>query len=422
MKVMGKSKPLGSLWMRTDRKNKEGECQVLLRYFCRKYVFVGSGIYCKPEEWDSKKGVIKGNGRLVKEKNYRLTKLKEECDRKILNYEGEISPVAIEKLLKTNTSEEFFTCARQLWNEALANKAINPNHHKVRERQLDSMEKWAEENGYKGMTVKELASGEFIREWHNHQVKRMAESSIYIYLMSIMCVCKIMREKGLLSLEEMDNICRVIKSFRRVKEYNEVESKEDKKWLSVEEVKRLEGYTCKTDVQRRVLDLFLFSLYTCGLRISDVLTLEWSHITEDGHIDKHQVKTKSKHKIAPMINDKGRAIIERYRANKRFVFGYFEEDDAISGKEFYHKMSKAEISINNILRKIGKKVGIENLHPHKARHTATVMLLSSGMDTTTVAYLLGHTNTVQIEKTYGDYLKEFKRSKAEQAADILNRI
>ena len=34
----------------------------------------------------------------------------------------------------------------------------------------------------------------------------------------------------------------------------------------------------------------------------------------------------------------------------------------------------------------------------------------------------GHTNTVQTEKTYGDYLKEFKKSKAEQAAEGLNNI
>lgn len=418
---MGK-KPLGTLWMRTDRAKENGECQILLRYFCRKYVFVSTGIYCKPEEWDAKKGIIKGSGRLIKEKNYHLTKTKEECDRKIMNYEGDINPVVIEKLLKNQASDKFFPCARQLWDEALETKSINANHHKVRIYQLSSFEKWADANGYKGMTVKDMVSGEFVRDWYAYQVNRMEASSIYIYLMSLICLFKIMRDKELITSAEKDNICRIIKSFRRAKEYNEVEGKEEKKWLNKEEIRRLESYECKDEQEQRVLDTFLFSLYVCGLRISDVLTLEWSHITDDGHIDKNQVKTKTKHKIAPMVNDKGMSILDRYRGKGKYVFGFFQDDDIIGGKAFYDKMTKTEIYINRVLKRIGKRVGIANLHPHMARHTATVMLLSSGMDTTTVAYLLGHANTAQVEKTYGDFLKEFKRSRAEQAADILNHI
>ena len=130
--IMGARKPLGTLWMRTDRANKDGECQILLRYFCRKYVFVITGIYCKPDEWDAKKGIIKGSGRMIKEKNYLLTKTKEECDRKIMNYDGELNPVVIEKLLKNQSSDKFFEFANQVWDEALEQKRISVSSHKHR--------------------------------------------------------------------------------------------------------------------------------------------------------------------------------------------------------------------------------------------------------------------------------------------------
>ena len=420
---MGARKPLGTLWMRTDRANKDGECQILLRYFCRKYVFVSTGIYCKPDEWDAKKGIIKGSGRLIKEKNYHLTKTKEECDRKIMNYEGELNPVVIEKLLKNQSSDKFFEFANQVWDEALEQKRISVSSHKHRKVQLKIIGDWADNNGYKGITIREMGEGSFFRDFYADRIKVLKESTISTYLITLLAICKMMKEREKMSGEDIERMKEVMKSFRKAREYNDSKEEEKKqKWMERDEVRRLEAYTTDNEKYRKAVDVYLFSLYTCGLRISDVLTLEWSHITDDYHINKAQVKTRTKHKISPKVNNKGKAILERYKGKGKYVFGFFGEDDAIGGKAFYDKMTKTEIYINRVLKRIGKKIGIANLHPHMARHTATVMLLSSGMDTTTVAYLLGHANTAQIEKTYGDFLKEFKRSKAEQAAEVLNNI
>ena len=32
------------------------------------------------------------------------------------------------------------------------------------------------------------------------------------------------------------------------------------------------------DRTREIMDMFLFSFHACGLRVSDIITLEWSHI------------------------------------------------------------------------------------------------------------------------------------------------
>lgn len=420
--IMGK-KPLGTLWMRTDRAKENGECQILLRYFCRKYVFVSTGIYCKPEEWDAKKGVIKGSGRTIKEKNYLLTKTKEECDRKIMNYDGDINPVVIDKLLKNQSSEKFFEYANHVWDEALEQKRISVSSHKHRKVQLKIIGDWANNNGYKGVTIKEMGEGSFFRDFYSDRIRVLKESTISTYLITLLAICKMMKEREKMSGEDIERLKQAMKSFRKAREYNDSKEEEKKqKWMERDEVRRLEGYTTDNEEYRKAVDVYLFSLYTCGLRISDVLTLEWSHITDDYHINKAQVKTRNKHKIAPMVNDKGRAILNRYRGKGKYVFGFFQDDDEIGGEDFYRRLNMMEAAINRRLKTVGKSIGINRINPHLARHTATVMLLSSGMDTTTVAYLLGHSNTAQIEKTYGDYMKEFKRSKAEQAADILNNI
>lgn len=419
---MGK-KPLGTLWMRTDRANKDEECQILLRYFCRKYIFVPTGIYCKPEEWDGKKGIIKGKGRIVTEKNYRLSKMKEECDRKILSYDGELNPVVIEKLLKNQSSEKFFEYANQVWDEALEQKRISVSSHKHRKVQLKIIGEWADNNGYKGVTIKEMGEGSFFRDFYADRIRVLKESTISTYLITLLAICKMMKEREKMSGEDIERMKEVMKSFRKAREYNDSKEEEKKqKWMERDEVRRLEAYTTDNEKYRKAVDVYLFSLYTCGLRISDVLTLEWSHITDDYHINKAQVKTRSKHKISPKVNNKGKAILERYKGKGKYVFGFFDDDYEIGGEDFYRKLNMMEAAINRRLKTVGKQIGISRINPHLARHTATVMLLSSGMDTTTVAYLLGHSNTVQIEKTYGDYLKEFKKSKAEQAANVLDEI
>lgn len=420
--IMGK-KPLGTLWMRTDRANKDEECQILLRYFCRKYIFVPTGIYCKPEEWDGKKGIIKGKGRIVTEKNYRLSKMKEECDRKILSYDGELNPVVIEKLLKNQSSEKFFEYANQVWDEALEQKRISVSSHKHRKVQLKIIGEWADNNGYKGVTIKEMGEGSFFRDFYADRIRVLKESTISTYLITLLAICKMMKEREKMSGEDIERMKEVMKSFRKAREYNDSKEEEKKqKWMERDEVRRLEAYTTDNEKYRKAVDVYLFSLYTCGLRISDVLTLEWSHITDDYHINKAQVKTRSKHKISPKVNNKGKAILERYKGKGKYVFGFFDDDYEIGGEDFYRKLNMMEAAINRRLKTVGKQIGISRINPHLARHTATVMLLSSGMDTTTVAYLLGHSNTVQIEKTYGDYLKEFKKSKAEQAANVLDEI
>ena len=55
-------------------------------------------------------------------------------------------------------------------------------------------------------------------------------------------------------------------------------------------------------------------------------------------------------------------------------------------------------TVEAIIRKLGKRVGVKNCHPHRFRRTGATLALRSGMPITTVQKLLGHNNieTTQI--------------------------
>ncbi|MBQ0089033.1 MAG: tyrosine-type recombinase/integrase, partial [Prevotellaceae bacterium] len=70
-------------------------------------------------------------------------------------------------------------------------------------------------------------------------------------------------------------------------------------------------------------DMFLFSVYTCGWRLSDLITLEWRNLNlETNYIDwKIQVKTKHGLELKVPLHKNALEIIHRYKGkNKRFVF------------------------------------------------------------------------------------------------------
>lgn len=66
-------------------------------------------------------------------------------------------------------------------------------------------------------------------------------------------------------------------------------------------------------------------------------------------------------------------------------------------------------TIETIVKKLGKKANVENVHPHRFRRTGATMALQQGMELVTVSKILGHENigTTQIYLDIsGDDLKE----------------
>lgn len=78
--------------------------------------------------------------------------------------------------------------------------------------------------------------------------------------------------------------------------------------------------------------------------------------------------------------------------------------------------------ITDIFKRICREAGIKldlpkGCHIHMTRHTFTTRCIESGMDLMTIANLLGHTTTLQIEQTYGHILDRYKKQKLDGLRD-----
>lgn len=170
----------------------------------------------------------------------------------------------------------------------------------------------------------------------------------------------------------------------------------EREFLSVEEVKKLIDTPCR---RPDIKGAFLFSCF-CGLRISDVRSLQWKHVVTAGgkmYLKITQFKTRRPLSI-PLSRQALRWMPER---------GGAVEDEYI-----FPPLSKNM----TVLDDWAKEAGInKHITFHVSRHTFATMELTMGADIYTTSKLLGHTNvaTTQI------YAKVIN-SKKEEAVSLLD--
>lgn len=172
---------------------------------------------------------------------------------------------------------------------------------------------------------------------------------------------------------------------------------------------------------RDFIDMFLFSFHACGLRASDVITLEWSNIDwENRQLTKILVKRKNSNTIP--LSDSAIKILEHWKArnlNSRFVFNLLPEKFNLKNDKLLTKtINNQNRTIRQSLAVVGQKLTpkFKDLSMHVARHTFAVMALNDrGIDLYTISRLMGHASVLVTEKVYaqflGDTLKKEVRDK-----------
>ena len=139
----------------------------------------------------------------------------------------------------------------------------------------------------------------------------------------------------------------------------------------------------------KTLELYLFACY-CGFRVSDILTLRWSHVDlEKKIITKVQHKTKNEVNV-PIFDKAYYMLNHRYKTPKPK-----SKDDLIFD-------TLSVFLINRTLKRIAEMVDIKkNITFHTARHTFATLLVMDGVPIYTIQKFLGHTSTHMTER----YLK-----------------
>ena len=128
--------------------------------------------------------------------------------------------------------------------------------------------------------------------------------------------------------------------------------------------------------------MFFFAFHACGLRVVDVMTLQWGHVNfEKKELRKIMIKTNKRHVIPltePALN-----ILHRWqekRAGCRYVFNLVKDDlDLDDAEALYKARNNATKCINQSLAVVGEQIGLPfTLSMHVARHSFAVFALNKG--------------------------------------------
>ncbi len=184
-------------------------------------------------------------------------------------------------------------------------------------------------------------------------------------------------------------------------------------YLTLEEIEKLLDIKIDTPFDARNKAL-LELMYATGLRISEVITLEFKNIDTEECIVR-VIGKGSKERIVP-INDYALNALNDYITNYRPALIKKEINNYIFLNN--HGTLLTRQAVFKIIKKECLKKGInKNISPHTIRHTFATHLLENGADLRVIQELLGHSDisTTQIythltnETLHREYLEYFPR-------------
>lgn len=139
--------------------------------------------------------------------------------------------------------------------------------------------------------------------------------------------------------------------------------------------------------------VILFLLYGCGLRVQEMIDLQWAHIDRAAGII-YVVKGKgNKDRKVALYPELLQLLTDYYR----------EYRDELSGNAYVLKgqfgPQYSQKSVNEVLKQLAEKAGVRGrVHAHLMRHSYATHLMDAGTDLRTIQELLGHSSpkTTQI--------------------------
>ncbi|GAX59933.1 tyrosine recombinase xerC 1 [Candidatus Scalindua japonica] len=178
--------------------------------------------------------------------------------------------------------------------------------------------------------------------------------------------------------------------------------KQDKKlphFLSINDVNLLlKTPDCSTVMGLRDMAI-LETLYSTGIRVSELVSLDEKDIDFFGGMVKVQGKGK-KERLVP-IGSHAINAINKYVESRSIGIKYGEKEVSTSGPLFLNKFG-GRLTARSVARSLDKYLKMSGLNmltsPHTFRHSFATHLLDEGADLRSVQEMLGHTNlsTTQI--------------------------
>ncbi len=152
--------------------------------------------------------------------------------------------------------------------------------------------------------------------------------------------------------------------------------------LSQQEIQRMFD-VCENAKHRVILAL----LYSCGLRVSELINLKWVHIDRSRMIINIIQAKGKKDRIVP-LNDKLNELLTKYykdyKPNEYVLNGQFPEKE----------LRYSERSVGEVVKQLANKAGIDNkrVYTHLIRHCSFTHMVEGGTDINIIQKIAGHSN------------------------------
>ena len=339
-------------------------------YLNKRKVYFSTHIYLRPDQWDSRKKIVKNHPN-QEALNGMLSEFIIELERKELNLwrQGKtITLNLIKEEFKRHTEDSFLAFARKEVTDS-GKKESTKRNHLTTIALLQSFKSTIEFIDLDYNFVTDFEKFLYNASYRTNTIAKHMKHLKYFVNIAI--------NKGYIDSNDYP--------FRRYK----IKMKEGKHvFLLPEELKKLENMKLdkrNTSLQH-TLDAFLFCCYT-GLRYSDFVSMKENNIVKtDGKIwlifETVKTGTEVKLPLTLLFGGKAVELLHKYQGQWNDFFAL-----------------KNNSSINKELIRIGKLAQLDkHFSFHSARHTNATLLIYKGANITTVQKLLGHKNlsTTQI--------------------------
>lgn len=413
--------PTGNIVIKNKKPNKEGKVALYLCYNINTTpVTITTDIFVKPDDWDSKTQTIKSKNPAAARLNNQLKLQREKVDEQIMAYEGRLTADIVRKMLKGEFAQQndpkkidFIQYATDYNQQRYDLQKLSYSTYYNGDRYIKKFQRFLSEQTGESIIYLTDLTIDLIEKYKTYCIKRgNTKEGINKMLTPLIKAAMYATDNDLLSAKVSAQIKQQSYFDLKERQYRSEVEDSEVRYLTEEQMQQFVDLYSKVKFNRtrEIMDMFLFSFHACGLRVSDIVTLEWSHIDwERRELSKNLVKGKVPHTIP--LTDAAMEILKRWQEknlNRRFVFNLLDSTFDISDAALLDKKIKSKNRIlQTSLNEIGNKMGLPfHLTMHVARHTFAVMALNRGVTIHMISRLLGHSSIITTEKVYAEFLPD----------------
>ena len=344
--------------------NKKGMALVQVEaYLDRKKKYFSTKVYLKPEQWDTKKLVVKNhpNADALNRLIYEYVAM---IEKKELELWQQGKRISLELLKDTLAARENNTSFIPFFKQEVMNSSLKESTRRNHLSTLMLLQEFKRDVIFSDLTFEFISSFEHFLQSKGYHINTIAK-----HMKHLKRHINVAINKEYIEIQKY--------AFRKYK-IKTVENKHTH--LTPEELERLEKLrlTGRCMKYQKTLDAFLFCCYA-GMRYSDFINL-----SPDSIVDIHQetwllyksIKTGTEVRLPLylLFGGKGLVILDKYRDNIQ---------------EFFHLRDNSNVNKDLII--ISRLAGLsKKISFHVSRHTNATLLIYNGVNITTVQKLLGH--------------------------------